>query len=66
MKPLDPQTFAAALKMHRERCDLTQGEAAIRLGQTSYRTWQNWERGVRTPAPWEQALILRALARWKR
>jgi DNA-binding transcriptional regulator YiaG len=27
---------------------LTQGQAAARVYASSYRTWQDWERGVRT------------------
>lgn len=40
---LYPESFAAALKMHRDRLGLTQAEAATLLG-VSKRVVENWER----------------------
>ena len=40
---LDPTSFAAALKMHRDRPSLTQAEAATLLA-VSKRVVENWER----------------------
>ncbi len=39
----------------RQAAGLTQEQAAARVFAPSYRTWQNWERGVRTMpvAIWE-------------
>lgn len=40
---MDRDTFAAAVKMHRNRLGLTQAEAATLLG-VSKRVVENWER----------------------
>ena len=45
-KPQSP-TPAQVLAM-RQAANLTQGQAAARVYASSYRTWQDWERGVRT------------------
>lgn len=44
-KPQSP-TPAQVLAM-RQAASLTQGQAAARVYASSYRTWQDWERGVR-------------------
>ncbi len=44
-KPQSP-TPAQVLAM-RQAANLTQGQAAARVYAASYRTWQDWERGVR-------------------
>lgn len=46
---LDPKSFAAALKMHRDRLSLTQAEAATLLG-VSHEAVSKWERGLSTPS----------------
>lgn len=47
--PLDPQSFAAALRLHRSRLGLTQ-PAMARLLDVSHEAVSKWERGVSTPA----------------
>ena len=46
---LDPKSFAAALKMHRDRLGLTQAEAATLL-DVSHEAVSKWERGLSTPS----------------
>lgn len=41
-KKLDRESFALALKMHRERLNLTQADAAA-LCEVSPRVWWKWE-----------------------
>lgn len=45
----------AKIKAARLKADLTQAQAAELVGAPSYRTWQNWERGISPmpPAEWE-------------
>lgn len=45
----------AKIKTARLKAKLTQAQAAELVGAPSYRTWQNWERGVNTmpAAEWE-------------
>ena len=52
-KPQSP-TPAEILAI-RQAAGLTQAQAAARVYASSYRTWQDWERGVRTMpvAIWE-------------
>jgi transcriptional regulator with XRE-family HTH domain len=42
MKTNNRETFAAGLKMHRDRLGLTQAEAA-QLCKVSLRVWSDWE-----------------------
>ena len=42
-----PPTPAKILAI-RQAAGLTQAQAAARVYASSYRTWQDWERGVRT------------------
>jgi DNA-binding transcriptional regulator YiaG len=53
-------SFAAALRSWRKGRRLTQQDAARLLG-VPLRTWQNWEIGWRTPPPYRQRLVIRAL-----
>jgi transcriptional regulator with XRE-family HTH domain len=39
---MDAETFATALKLHRDRLGLTQAEAAT-LCKVSLRVWSDWE-----------------------
>ena len=49
--------FAAELKAWRERCNLTQAEAAEALGLPSVRTLQNWEIGRTRPTAFVVGLL---------
>ena len=55
-KPDLSNPWPARLKAIRVRLDITQSEAAARLG-TVLRTWQNWEYGRTRPNPMLARLI---------
>ena len=59
---LDPKSFAAALKMHRDRLGLTQLALALAL-DVSAEAISKWERGLSAPAAIAQE---GAIARLKR
>ena len=50
-----PSPTPAEILSIRQAAGLTQAQAAARVYASSYRTWQDWERGVRTMpvAIWE-------------
>ena len=43
-----PSPTPAEILAIRQAAGLTQAQAAARVYASSYRTWQDWERGVRT------------------
>lgn len=61
MMTLDKSTFAAALRMHRERLGITQREAA-QLCAVSPRVWWQWENGAGTLAVTQEGVLARLKA----
>ncbi len=58
MPPVDERSFAAALKAWARREQLTQRQAAARLG-VSWRSYQNWTGGQVIPLPKHRERIAR-------
>ncbi len=57
---MKPKPISTTLKLWRQRKNLSQSEAAKRLG-ANLRTLQDWEQGRRTPRGFAKAALLKLI-----